>query len=504
MKKTLSLILAALMLSSAFVSCSDNKAEDTPGDTSAATPDPADTSASAEELEETTPTIQDDLPEVTFGGADYVIYNTNPDTNTWYTTTFVDFEEDSGEPITSSIFYRNLAVEDRFDVVISEFYSAAADVKSVIQAGSAEGMDLLLLDGSDAISYIQQKFIYDMNELNYINLDKPYWDQNAREYLSIGNKYYGGVGDFMTTHLDETICMYFNKGLIDNYQLENPYDLVDSFGWTYDKMLEMGEKVSNDINGDGTMNDQDSYALLSWRGVLYPFLIYGSGESYMKKDEADVPYMSFSTDRFYSVFEKITSITHANGDTFTYDAELMSNTMGLTNNHRVQEIMFPNDQALFWVECVSWARALREMETDFGIITAPMYEASQQKYYNYCNGNFYGMTFPVTLVGETLDRSTIVAEALNSHSTNTVLKAYYDVSLENKIARDEETGRMLDLIFDNLVYDVSIVYDLASVNSSLYTMASENSTDVASYAKKNQKMMKKQIEKIMEEILAEE
>ncbi|MBQ7930032.1 MAG: hypothetical protein IJ334_03340, partial [Clostridia bacterium] len=105
---------------------------------------------------------------------------------------------------------------------------------------------------------------------------------------------------------------------------------------------------------------------------------------------------------------------------------------------------------------------------------------------------------------ETLERSTIITEALNSHSTDTVLKAYYDVSLTTKYSRDEETGRMLDLIFDNLVYDVSIVYDIASVNSSLYTMASENKTDVASYAKKNQKMMTKNIEKLMKEITSEE
>ena len=166
--------------------------------------------------------------------------------------------------------------------------------------------------------------------------------------------------------------------------------------------------------------------------------------------------------------------------------------------------MFPNNQVLFWVECVSWARALREMETDFGIIPAPMFEEAQQQYYNYCNGNFYSNHIPVTLVGDNLNRATIVTEALNSHSTNTVLKAYYDVSLSTKYSRDEETGRMLDLIFDNLVYDVSIVYDLASVNSSLYTMASENKTDVSSYYKKNQKMMTKNIEKLMKEINAEE
>ena len=490
MKKTLCLILAALMLSSSFAACSDNKAENTPNDPSAA-PIAGETAASAGTVEETESAISDDLPEVTFGGADYVIYNSNADTNTWFTTTYVTYEEDTGDTIPSAIFYRNLAVEDRFDVAISEMYSPAGDIKSVIQAGSGEGMDMLLLDGSDAISFIQQKFVYDLNTLDNLNLDKPYWDQNAREYLSLGGRLYSGIGDFMTTHIDETVCMYFNKGLISNHQLENPYELVDNFKWTYDKLNEMGAKVSN------------SWALMSWRGVLYPFLVYGSGESYMKKDETDTPYLSFYSDRFVSAFEQITAIAHSNGDTFTYDADQMSNTKGLSNNHRVQEIMFPNNQVLFWVECVSWARALREMETDFGIITAPMFEETQQKYYNYCNGNFYSIHLPVTLVGDTLNRSTIITEALNSHSTNTVLKAYYDVSLSTKYSRDEETGRMLDLIFDNLVYDVAIVYDMASVNSSLYTMASENKTDISSYYKKNQKSMKKQIENMMKKITAD-
>ena len=40
-------------------------------------------------------------------------------------------------------------------------------------------------------------------------------------------------------------------------------------------------------DGNGVYDDNDSYALMSWRGVLYPYLIYGSGESYITKDEND-------------------------------------------------------------------------------------------------------------------------------------------------------------------------------------------------------------------------
>ena len=72
---------------------------------------------------------------------------------------------------------------------------------------------------------------------------------------------------------------------------------------------------------------------------------------------------------------------HAEGNAVMYNAN-RQNTMGLSHNHRVQEIMFPNNQALFWNENIAWAKALRDMETDFGIIPAPKLDEEQDRYYN--------------------------------------------------------------------------------------------------------------------------
>ena len=58
---------------------------------------------------------------------------------------------------------------------------------------------------------------------------------------------------------------------------------------------------------------------------------------------------------------------HVESDAVMYNAN-RQNTIGLSHNHRVQEIMFPNNQALFWNENIAWAKALRDMEMDFGII----------------------------------------------------------------------------------------------------------------------------------------
>ena len=192
MKKTLCLILALLMLTSSFASCSNNNSDKTEDTTESTETVPVLAESTETETEETTPAITDDLPDIKFEGHDYKIYNTNPETNTWYTTVHVTFEEDTGEPITSAIFYRNLAVEERFDVKITEIEHTSAEAKAVITAGTADDMDLILTDGGEAIGFIQNNNVYDLNTVDYIDLDKPYWDQNARKYLSIAGHYYGG------------------------------------------------------------------------------------------------------------------------------------------------------------------------------------------------------------------------------------------------------------------------------------------------------------------------
>ncbi len=191
------------MLSPQLMACSDNSTGENDQDTSTTV-----SSAEVSSHDETEETVIDDLPEMNYDGFEYMIYNINPESNDWFTTTFVTFEEDSGEPIPSAIFNRNIIVEDRFNVSIAESYQTADAVKKSIQSGDG-GCDMVLLDGSDTITFIQQKYLHDLNTVNYLDFDKPYWDQNAKTQLTIAGKYYEAVGDFMTTHIDETIVMFF-------------------------------------------------------------------------------------------------------------------------------------------------------------------------------------------------------------------------------------------------------------------------------------------------------
>ena len=498
-KKLISLILAALMTASVFVSCSNEAAEETEKQEQESTSNQAAAPAVEEEEEEAETTYLDALPEVGYDGYRYLILNSNALTNDWFSTNYINFDEESADVLESAIFRRNRLVEDRFDVIIAEDFQDYNEIRSQVLAGVDE-FPLVLITGANALSLAQEGYLYDQMKLDPIDLTKPYWDQNAVGSLTIANRLYYTVGNFITTNLDDVKVFFFNKGLLADYKLHDPYDYVRNMEWTFDTMTEEALVVSDDLNGDGIYNDNDRYGILSWSGSLYPALIFGSGETFMAKDENDKPYTCFYNERFLQVYDKILLMCHGNGDTVTYDANFMQNTHGLSNNHRVQEIMFPNNQALFWNENVAWSKALRDMEMDFGIIPAPMLDSAQACYYVYSGNSFYGMSIPTSV--QDVDRASTVLEALNSMSTGIITDAYYDVMLKSKLSRDVESGEMLDIIFSHLIYDFGVVYGIGGIKDSVATMLANGDTDVASFYKRNEKVLTKSIDRAFEKISA--
>lgn len=487
-QKLLALFLALLMTSSCVIGCGQGATEET----TATNPDTTAAQTETETEEETK--VSDDLPESDFEGYTFTIFNSNPESNNWFTTVHVTAAEDSGDSIPSAIFNRNLAVEDRLNIHIVETEQTVDQIKNTTIAGDGS-FDMSLMQGSAVLSQAQSGYLMDLHTMPYQNLEKPYWDHNAVEQLSIGGKLYMGVGDFLTTQIDETCCMYFNKALIINHNLEDPYDLVHSGKWTLDKLTEMATVSGNDVDGNGTFDDNDDYGLMSWRGVFYMFLLNGCGYTLTEKDSDDIPQFTFYNEGFVNAYEKILAMVHGDERVY-YDAEVKKNTRGLSNNHRVQEIMFPAEQVMFWVECISWAKALREMEANFGIVPAPKYNEEQTQYYSCNNGNFFGMAIPVSV--SDVDRTSIILEALQSASTDTVLAAYYDITLKTKLTRDEESASMVDIIFDTTTYDCSTVYGLGTVKTNIYTKASQNDTDLASFWEKQQSSLDTTIQKIVD------
>ncbi len=80
----------------------------------------------------------------------------------------------------------------------------------------------------------------------------------------------------------------------------------------------------------------------------------------------------------------------------------------------------------------------------------------------------------------------------------TVTPAYYEIALERKYTRDEESSEMVDIILANRVYDIGMVYSTIGIGRIFEEQAVKKNADFASVYAKKEKSSKKKLELIVE------
>ncbi|MGM9624536.1 MAG: extracellular solute-binding protein, partial [Eubacteriales bacterium] len=301
MKKQLSLILAALMLGAALASCGGAQTE-TPVDTQADTQETGtDTAADTEEVYDPFA----GMPEKDYGGYEFTILTRNLDR--WTDDMYI--AEATGDIVDDAIFDRNSLIEETYNITIvsqrSSDSNSEMDAKTSILADD-DAYDIVVPHGRAAFEYAAQGLVLDWNtELPYVNLDNPWWDQDARNSFSINHKLYVMIGDISYCSMGAANVMLFNKQLFNQLDLEYPYQMVRDGKWTFEVFAEMVKDAGADLNGDGEINIKDDrfgYLTQKWVGPVQAFAT--SGLRVFSKDENDIPYISFMSDKTVDVFNR--------------------------------------------------------------------------------------------------------------------------------------------------------------------------------------------------------
>ena len=136
-----------------------------------------------------------------------------------------------------------------------------------------------------------------------------------------------------------------------------------------------------------------------------------------------------------------------------------------------------------------------QMETDFGILPLPKYDEAQEDYITFVNPAGSCLTVPITVAS--VERSGIVLEAMASESYRYLTPAYYNTALQQKYTRDNESAEMLDLLLQNRVYDLAMIYSWGNINAEYRSLADNNKTDLASVVAKREKQIDLGIEKFI-------
>jgi len=462
--KKISIILLVVMLLTVIAACADDKAEN-PTQSVTTT-----ISSDVEDIVIETTELQPEIPaDSDFGGHEFIALVRGETFNEWQSQDIYVLEQ-NGEPVNDAVYARNMYLEEKLNIKIGEFQGSgdlANIAKKSIQAGSSD-YDILMVNTNESATLASQGFLYDLYDVPYLDMDKPWWDQRSINQYSLAHKLFFMTGDLSIMANDATWILMFNKAIADDYNLESLYSIVENNKWTMDKMLEIMYTVSEDLNGDGEMKHADDRFGFLTHESSYEGFLFGSGSHIVSKDSNDMPYLDMSNERIIGVVEKTNKLM-INKDV---TAPLNLDPVG------VMQPIFEGNRSLFYGEVVQCIIRLRAMEIDFGVLPFPKFDENQEEYSHYINNTACLVSIPLTNME--LERTGIILEAMAAKSTSTLQEAYYDVCLDGKFMRDEESKTMLDIIFATRNFDIGYVYNWGNLFTTFKTSASSGNNDFAS------------------------
>lgn len=446
-----------------------------------------------EAVSETT-VLSDNLPETDYDGYSFRMLIRND--KGWIEDMYA--AELSGDIMNDAIFQRNASVGERFGVIFEVIPSSNANydsdgIKSILAGDDA--YDTIIPHARASFDYALEKLLLDWNtDLPFVDLDKPWWDQDIRESLRINNKLLMMIGDISYKNLGATNAMLFNRNLFDDLGLDYPYQLVHDDVWTFDKFVEYADKGTSDINGDGKIafeDDQIGYVTDEWIGPIQ--VLYSGNQRIVKKDDNDLPYLSLNTSLTIEIF-------NAFFDLIDGDAGHCSPWEGLDTSIASADGIygrFINNQALFLDTNIRGTIFLRNMDANFGILPWPKFDETIDKYYSNVDAGCNLIIVPIT--AHDPERTSIIIEALSAEGYKNVTPAYFEVALATKYARDVESADMLDIVKAGRVYDLGYYNNALSVFNSIgQYMFINKSRDFASLYAKNEKSANKNLDKTIE------
>ncbi|NLE12527.1 MAG: hypothetical protein GX628_02495 [Clostridiales bacterium] len=447
MKRVLSAVLAILMLLS-LTACGGSGGS---SDNAEAT-----TASVTEEVTETT-IRRPVLPESDFDGYEFRIISRGRNTgNThWYIFDTLYIEEKAGDVVNEAVAMRNQLIEDTYNFKLGMVETKDHQVvaRSSILAGS-DDFDVYGENFISASALAAEGLMVDLFGVPYLGLEEEWWDQRAREQMSIGGRLYTTCSDFTLLDKHGTWVTFFTKSMIEKFNLDNPYELVRTGGWTLPVMIKMCKTVSFEVDGDGVLTEADSYGTVgeSWNITA---LMLGADCPTCVKDNKDIPQLNLESERVIDAFEMASSII---GDK---SISLFTDRIKGSYNDKWIDCfggMMSDDRALFYITGMNRVILLRGIDMEFGIIPNPKYDEHQEGYSCVCShNNTNAISIPITNIE--LERTGIILEALTFESSQTTLPAYIEISVKTKYSRDSESADMLDLILDSRCFDLGIVFN---------------------------------------------
>ena len=486
MKRLIALFMAGLLL----VSCSGTGPNTGNGTEPAETelsPDPTAPDDAAAETEEAK--AEYPYETETLGGRTFTYLCCIDDlwgTDYWK----IEQTELTGEAVHDAKYERNVRAETLLDMKLAFVRQGIFDLSAELIRAAAAG------DSAYDAAYVSLNHYMNcagatvnLRDVDSLHLEERWWDRAFIDSMTIGDRYLKASIDYTCLQSQKSCGVtWFNLDMITDYGLPSLYDAVREGSWTYDAMDSILGTVVN-LNGDDAFTPAARgkhavYGVVGQHEETPLFLIQGSGEFLVNKNEEGIPALIGDRSRLYDGFDRLASVLSEDG------CCLLLNTAELCGYD-----LFWEGRAMFNVDQLSGAtdNIVRESEIGYGILPVPKYNEEQSAYKTPTSQYTVAWTIPKSASDPSV--SGRVAEVMNYYGWRDIRPEMITV-MTYKGLRDEDSVEMLEIILDSHVSDIGQLSGWTTnlLNDIIHGMLDGNA-NAASLIAKNEKMIVKTIDK---------
>ncbi len=339
-------------------------------------------------------------------------------------------QEVSGTPYADAWIQLVDEVEYLYNCDITATAVSWNDMFNVVQPEIAAGgkcADIIITPEHTFGEFLGANLMVDLNELD-VNWDNEWWNQSIRKTTTYNKKSYVGGGSFIFDTNKTWLC-YVNRAIWDQNGFEDPYELVDSGKWTYDKFREYAIAAAKDNDGSGKLDSsEDVYGVIAANGDFCDAWFQAMGGHFFQANAEDGKVeLACNTTRTYEIVEKM------------YNMIKKDNVYGFLGLGEVEHVQqFTSGGALFYCYTVG-KDGLQDMEDDWFVLPMPKFDEAQEDYLSGVDHNAF--VFGVTNTNEDLREVSILLEAIGRHAM--ILEQIFWPDYKDTYWRDPESERIV-------------------------------------------------------------
>ncbi|MBQ8350770.1 MAG: hypothetical protein IJY20_01840 [Clostridia bacterium] len=375
-------------------------------------------------------------------------------------------EENSKEVLDQMLYKRNRAIRDRFNVNlvslpskttgITDQQSHFNDVQEAMLNVDAD-FDLIAMFAYQSGKLITSNYYLDWrNEVPYckdsIKAGAAWWPKGINDDCTVCGHQYVAVSDVCITAIEMAWSIVFNKDLVGNHNIakkignyDTMYQVVDAGEWTLD-VMKNALKDFNVAGADDTDPMDDLYGMMIQGSTGMDAFAFSLGYHYVINDGVNVPELWTPTGGTISTLETLRDFCYSKGVYYSY-------ALGHTDDDLAT--FFAERHALFATLPLEHLKkdVIHEMEDAFGVLPYPKLNKQQKKYLSGTVDHYSVLSVPYTNFNT--EKTGAVLEAISAYNNLYINDLYYESIVTHKNTRDPDSVRMIDIIMDGRVYDLT-------------------------------------------------